>query len=297
MTTGLGRWRVLSMYLFCVLVWGTTYYAYRGQVGYAAADVSLLYRLGLAGCFFWVLSKYRGGNRILHVRDHLSLAGFGLCNFFLAYFFLYSATELIVSAFVVIIFSTKAVWTPVATRIFLKRSTHRARSTVWLGWRLWHCRYRVARRFSRNHLGSGNCPSFSRYACDLDGRCFLHAKTTPRASRPCRQTRGGWHTPYLVRGALSSYGGTRSYFQTQQYTWTSLIWLTVAASLIAWTFLLTLGGSRGRRENKHDGTFFSSGECRCVRAIRGTYNHATASCGRRAPCLLPIPWFCSPTAF
>src|SRR6476659_7610180 len=98
-----------AMYLGCVAIWGTSYFAYNAfQAPHGPVELSLVLRLVFAALLFWIFSAK---SRPLVFLDHVCLAAFGLSNFTLAYSLLYVATDYLVSAWVIIVFSTKSLWT------------------------------------------------------------------------------------------------------------------------------------------------------------------------------------------
>jgi len=114
------RLHIVGMYLFCTVVWGSSYFAVRQQIGPVRLEISLLYRLCIAAMIFVAIVAVTRRWRRLAVSDHLGIMAFGWCNMALGYLLLYQAASHMTSAFVVIIFSTKVVMTAVAVSLFLR---------------------------------------------------------------------------------------------------------------------------------------------------------------------------------
>ena len=94
------------LYLGSVLIWGSTWFAIKFQLGVVAAEVSLVYRFALAAgilLLFCLLTRRR-------LRYSLPQHGFialqGLFLFSSNYLIFYWATELLTSGIVALMFST-----------------------------------------------------------------------------------------------------------------------------------------------------------------------------------------------
>lgn len=117
----LQRLHVTGAYAFCTLVWGSSYFAVRHQIGDVQLEISLIYRLGIAGLVFFGLLAIHRRWQALALSDHLTVAAFGLCNLAFSYLLLYWATAEMTSAYVVIIFSTKVIMTACTTSVLLRK--------------------------------------------------------------------------------------------------------------------------------------------------------------------------------
>lgn len=95
----------IGLYTACVLIWGTTWYAIKMQLGVVAPEVSLTYRFGLAAAvlFFYVLVTRRPLR--ISRNDHLFAAGLGVCMFGLNYALTYYGTQYISSGLVAVLFT------------------------------------------------------------------------------------------------------------------------------------------------------------------------------------------------
>ncbi|MDH3218505.1 MAG: DMT family transporter [Gammaproteobacteria bacterium] len=109
-----------SLYAASVLIWGSTWYAIKFQLGLVAAEVSLVYRFALAAAIlllFCVLSR-----RTLRYspREHGYIALQGLFLFSSNYLVFYWATGLLTSGIVALIFSTVILMNIVNAAIFMR---------------------------------------------------------------------------------------------------------------------------------------------------------------------------------
>lgn len=95
----------ILLYVFTVLVWGTTWFAIKLQLGHAPDEISILYRAALAAIFLLAWCKIYKFNLRFSIKDHVYLCGLGLSMCSLHYLFVYEATEYIVSGLIAVVFS------------------------------------------------------------------------------------------------------------------------------------------------------------------------------------------------
>jgi drug/metabolite transporter (DMT)-like permease len=101
------------MFIFCVLVWGSSYWFAKLQAGFAPAEFSLMMRLIIALIFFCGLYLLNNKpKKLLTFKQYIDLGVFGVCNFTLGYLFLYLSTNSLSSGLVIVIFSFKSILTP-----------------------------------------------------------------------------------------------------------------------------------------------------------------------------------------
>jgi drug/metabolite transporter (DMT)-like permease len=93
------------LYVLTVLVWGTTWFAIKLQLGHAPEEISILYRSILAAVLLLAWCKINKFSLRFKIWDHVFLCGLGLSMFSLHYLFVYNATNYIVSGVVAIVFS------------------------------------------------------------------------------------------------------------------------------------------------------------------------------------------------
>lgn len=112
-------------YTLTILIWGSTWFAIRFQLGVVDEAVSLFYRFGLAAVLLLLWCQLRGVRLRFSVTEHLAMAAQGACLFSINYLLFYWCTGLITSGLVAIIFSTVIVMNIVNGAIFLKRPVQR----------------------------------------------------------------------------------------------------------------------------------------------------------------------------
>jgi len=109
-----------SLYLFSVLIWGSTWFAIRFQLGVVAAEVSLVYRFGLAALILLLFCLLSGRRLKFSARQHGFIALQGLFLFSSNYLVFYWATGLLTSGIVALMFSTVILMNIVNGAIFMR---------------------------------------------------------------------------------------------------------------------------------------------------------------------------------
>jgi len=107
----------ITLYLSSVLIWGSTWFAIKFQLGVVAAEVSLVYRFGIAALLFCLLS---GRNLKYSAGQHGFIALQGLFLFSSNYLVFYWATDLLTSGIVALMFSTVILMNIVNGAIFMR---------------------------------------------------------------------------------------------------------------------------------------------------------------------------------
>lgn len=93
------------LYIITVLIWGTTWYAIKLQVGLAPDEISIFYRAAFAAISLASWCRIKGFSLRFRLQDHLFLCLLGLSMFSLHYLFVYHATSYIVSGTIAVVFS------------------------------------------------------------------------------------------------------------------------------------------------------------------------------------------------
>jgi len=92
----------------CALIWGTTWYAIRLQLGSVDPIVSVVYRFTLAAALLFAWCALRGLPLALTRQQHAACFGVGLCTFTVDYACLYLAEARITSAVVAVAYGATA---------------------------------------------------------------------------------------------------------------------------------------------------------------------------------------------
>jgi drug/metabolite transporter (DMT)-like permease len=111
-----------SLYLITVLIWGTTWYAIKFQLGVVEAEVSLVYRFLLAAVILLMFCLLTKRNLRFSMSQHFFIALQGLFLFSTNYLIFYWATGMLTSGIVALLFSTVILMNIVNGALFLRQS-------------------------------------------------------------------------------------------------------------------------------------------------------------------------------
>ncbi|MBM4219853.1 MAG: EamA family transporter [Gammaproteobacteria bacterium] len=107
------------IYTVVVLIWGTTWYAIKFQLGVVHPEISLVYRFGLAAACVFVFARLTGSPLRLSWRDHRIVALQGATLFCLNYWMTYLSTQYLTSGLVAVIFTSVIFFNIVNGRLIL----------------------------------------------------------------------------------------------------------------------------------------------------------------------------------
>ena len=94
------------IYAIVVLIWGTTWFVIKFQLGVVAPEISLVYRFGLAAVCVFAFAKVTGNSLRLSWRDHRFVALQGATLFCLNYWMTYLSTQYLTSGLVAVLFTS-----------------------------------------------------------------------------------------------------------------------------------------------------------------------------------------------
>lgn len=106
------------IYTLVVLIWGTTWYAIKFQLGVVAPEISLVYRFGLAAICVFLFARIAGSPMRLSWRDHRFVALQGLTLFCLNYWMTYLSTQFLTSGLVAVLFTSIILLNLINARLF-----------------------------------------------------------------------------------------------------------------------------------------------------------------------------------
>ncbi|MGE0031038.1 MAG: DMT family transporter [Steroidobacteraceae bacterium] len=106
------------IYAIVVLIWGTTWYAIKFQLGVVAPEISLVYRFGLAAICVFAFARIAGSPMRLSWRDHRFVALQGLTLFCLNYWMTYLSTQFLTSGLVAVLFTSIILLNLINARLF-----------------------------------------------------------------------------------------------------------------------------------------------------------------------------------
>ena len=106
------------IYAIVVLIWGTTWYAIKFQLGVVAPEISLVYRFGVAAICVFIFARIAGSPMRLSWRDHRFVALQGLTLFCLNYWMTYLSTQFLTSGLVAVLFTSIILLNLINARLF-----------------------------------------------------------------------------------------------------------------------------------------------------------------------------------
>ena len=95
-----------ALYVATALIWGTTWFAIKFQVGDVAPELSVAYRFGLASMILFAYCAVRGLRFRFDRRTHGFAALLGLLLFCLNYILYYTAFGQVTTGLVALVFSS-----------------------------------------------------------------------------------------------------------------------------------------------------------------------------------------------
>ena len=110
----------LPLYAITVMIWGSTWYAIKLQLGVVAPEVSVAYRFALAAVLLMVWCTIKGKDMRYAARDHVWMAIQGLFLFSINYAVFYIATGIVTTGLIAVVFSTIVGWNILFGRVFFK---------------------------------------------------------------------------------------------------------------------------------------------------------------------------------
>lgn len=111
-------YKTLPLYIITVLIWGSTWYAIKLQLGVVTPEVSVAYRFALAAVLLMVWCLVKGKDMRYTARDHVWMAVQGLFLFSANYAVFYVATGIVTTGLIAVVFSTIVGWNILLGRIF-----------------------------------------------------------------------------------------------------------------------------------------------------------------------------------
>ncbi len=109
-----------SLYLATVLIWGSTWFAIKFQIGVVEAEISLIYRFALASVILLLFCLLTRRDLRFTPGQHGFIAMQGLFLFSANYLVFYWATGLLTSGIVALLFSTVILMNIINSAIFLR---------------------------------------------------------------------------------------------------------------------------------------------------------------------------------
>ena len=239
------------MYIACMLIWGLNFIAVKIQGTEAPLEVSLLYRSIIAFVLFYLLLKVKKIKIEKGNINFLTVVGFGICNFAISYLLLYYGTIYSTAALVTLIFSLKAIITPIFLSIVFKTKLERK---IYLGGSLGLLSvivilYPDLHTISSNFI-LGIILAFIGTIITSVGDTLSYYNNKKQIE-PITANTIGMFAAIIIMTLISLFSGKDIHFPTTLNYWIGLLYLAILASFVAWLFYLYLIKNVGAAESSY----------------------------------------------
>ncbi|HCX2157351.1 TPA: DMT family transporter [Staphylococcus aureus] len=237
------------MYLFCMFIWGLNFIAVKIQGDSLPLEVALLYRSLIAFSLFGVMFIFIFKKLKLNNTNWFTIIGFGLCNFTISYLLLYYGTFYSSAAIVTLIFSMKAILTPIFISMVFKR---RISNRIYIGGGLGVVSVVVILYPDLNSLTN---EFIIGVAFALLGTIItsigdvLSLYNSESKVHPVLSNTIGMLSAVIFLLIYTSFKGYRYSFPLELNFWFGLLYLSILASFLAWFFYLKLINNIGAAES------------------------------------------------
>ncbi len=108
----------LFLYMLTILIWGTSWYAIKFQLGVVSTDISVAYRFFLAGMVMLCFCKFKRLNLKFKLSDHgfFLIQGFFLFSF--NYLLFYQSTSVLTTGLIAVIFTSMLIFNTINSAVF-----------------------------------------------------------------------------------------------------------------------------------------------------------------------------------
>lgn len=239
------------MYIACLLIWGLNFIAVKIQGTEAPLEASLLYRSIIAFVLFYILLKIKKIKILKANVNFLTVIGFGVCNFAISYLLLYYGTIYSTAALVTLIFSLKAIITPIFLSIVFKTKLERK---IYLGGSLGLLSVIII-LYSDIHTISSNfilgiILAFVGTVITSVGDTLSYYNNKKQIEPITANTIGMFSAIILIILITLVSGKDISLPSSSNY-WIGLLYLAILASFVAWLFYLYLIKNVGAAESSY----------------------------------------------
>ncbi|WP_077453339.1 DMT family transporter [Staphylococcus aureus] len=237
------------MYLFCMFIWGLNFIAVKIQGDSLPLEVALLYRSLIAFSLFGVMFIFIFKKLKLNNTNWFTIIGFGLCNFTISYLLLYYGTFYSSAAIVTLIFSMKAILTPIFISMVFKRKIS---NRIYIGGGLGVVSVVVILYPDLNSLTN---EFIIGVAFALLGTIItsigdvLSLYNSESKVHPVLSNTIGMLSAVIFLLIYTSFKGYRYSFPLELNFWFDLLYLSILASFLAWFFYLKLINNIGAAES------------------------------------------------
>ena len=235
------------MFLIPALIWGSTFYVIKFQVGDVPPIWSVSFRFTLSGIILLTFCLTRGVNLKFTLGSHLKMLQLGILLFGVNYWMVYIAEEELTSGLVAVAFSLIMFWNILFGKIFLNKN---AEKKTFVGAVLGILGTAIIFYEDLSKLNISEIPVLSLIICFaavvVASLGNITSASNQQKNIPVIQTNAfGMLYGGIVLAVLGFISGTPLYFLTTQAYIGSLLYLIIFGSIIAFGSYLTLIGRIG----------------------------------------------------
>ncbi|EGG93527.1 Permease of the drug/metabolite transporter (DMT) superfamily [gamma proteobacterium IMCC1989] len=246
------------LYVATVVIWGSTWIAIHWQLGSVDAIVSIFYRFGIAAALFLPLLKLFGKLQVTQRRDHLFFVMQGACLFSVNYLFMYQAGHYIITGLMSVIFALVAlfnafnqwlIWRKKPSGTIYLASVLGLVGLVFLFWR----ELQISHNVEEVLIGIAFAMAGT-YVFSLGN--MVSVRNSQQGIKPWTSNAYG-----MIYGALIVFIGMQLFqvpfqWDDSPHYISSLIFLAVPGSIIAFTMYLVLVSRIGASQAAYTGVLF-----------------------------------------
>lgn len=239
------------MYIVCMLIWGLNFIAVKIQGTEAPLEISLLYRSAIAFILFYLLFKIKKMKFTKEKMNYFTIIGFGVCNFAISYLLLYYGTIYSTAALVTLIFSLKAIITPIFLNIVFKTELQKK---IYIGGALGLLSVVVILYPDLHTISSGFMIGIVLALVGTIvtsiGDVFSYYNNKKNIDPIMANTIGMFSATILI--LIFTIASAKSFVvPTSLHYWVGLLYLAVLASFVAWLLYLLLIKNLGASESSY----------------------------------------------
>lgn len=232
-----------------MLVWGLNFIAVKIQGDSLPLEVALLYRSIIALILFSVLLSFLLKKVDLKSVNWFTVIGFGLCNFIISYLLLYYGTFYSTAAIVTLIFSMKAILTPILISLIFKKKIP---NRIYWGGFIGILSVFIILFPDLNNLTSkfiiGVIMTLAGTIITSIGD-VLSLYNSDNNTNPVLANTIGMSSAVLFLIIYTSFKGYSYALPSEPNFWFGLLYLAILASFLAWLFYLKLISNIGASES------------------------------------------------
>ncbi len=237
----------VSLFLIPALIWGSTFFVIKFQLGVVDPTWSVSYRFILAGIILLLYSKVSGLNLQFSLSQHIRILQQGILLFGFNYLFVYIAEQVLISALVAVAFSTIIFLNIFFGTIFLGK---RSEKKTFIGAILGVTGTILLFRQELMGIKVEDLPVFHLIMCFgsviIASMGNITSAFNQSKGLPVMQTNAfGMLYGGIVIGIVASFTGAPLVFDTSFEYLSSLLYLSLFGSIFAFGGYLTLIGTIG----------------------------------------------------